>query len=61
MRAQRNAKAIEMLTIPTQTEPRDCEFRNWIMANVEMIRVKDGAAGASHQACLTKTPDPTIG
>ena len=29
--------------------------------NVELIRVNDGATGASHQACLRKTPDPAIG
>jgi hypothetical protein len=29
--------------------------------NVEVIRVKEGATGASHQACLTQTSDPLIG
>jgi len=31
------------------------------LSNVELIRVKDGATGAPHQACLTQTPDPLIG
>ena len=30
-------------------------------ANIELIRVKEGAAGAPHQACLTRTSDPLIG
>jgi hypothetical protein len=29
--------------------------------NVEVIRVNDGAARASHEACLRRTPDPMIG
>jgi hypothetical protein len=31
------------------------------LPNVELIRVKDGATGAPHQACLTPTSDPSIG
>jgi hypothetical protein len=33
----------------------------WLPHNVELIRVKDGAPAAPQQACLTKTPDPSIG
>jgi len=32
-----------------------------ITANVELIRAKDGATGAPHQACLTRASDPLIG
>ena len=32
-----------------------------ILANVEMIRVNDGAARALHEACLRQTPDQVIG
>jgi hypothetical protein len=32
-----------------------------ISANVEMIRVNDGAARAPHETCPRKTPDPMIG
>jgi hypothetical protein len=46
---------------------QDIEYKTrWavhlILPNVELIRVpKDGATGAPHQACLTKTSDPAIG
>ena len=30
-------------------------------SNVDMIRVNDGAARASHETCLKQTPDPVIG
>jgi len=33
----------------------------WVMANVELIRVKDGATLAPPEACLTPTSDPSIG
>jgi hypothetical protein len=32
-----------------------------VLPNVELIRVNDGTAGALHQPCLRKTPDPLIG
>jgi hypothetical protein len=30
-------------------------------ADVELIRLNDGAARASHETCLRKTSDPSIG
>jgi hypothetical protein len=32
-----------------------------MLPNVEVIRVNDGAARASHETCLRKAPDPVIG
>jgi hypothetical protein len=32
-----------------------------ITANVELIRVNDGAARAPHETCLRQTSDPLIG
>jgi hypothetical protein len=34
---------------------------NYVCPNVELIRVNDGAARASHETCLRKTSDPSIG
>jgi hypothetical protein len=31
------------------------------LSNVEVIRVNDGAARASHETCLRQTSDPLIG
>ena len=36
-------------------------FMGSILSNVEVIRVNDGAARASHEACQRKTSDPVIG
>jgi hypothetical protein len=42
--------------IATLTDPM-----SFILSNVEVIRVNDGAPAAPQQACLRKTSDPAIG
>ena len=47
--------------VTTPTTNNTTERKGFNLPNVELIRVKDGATGAPHQACLTQTSDPLIG
>jgi hypothetical protein len=55
------AKIAEMQATVSAPDPNERDSIKLRMANVELIRAKDGAARASHEACLTQASDPVIG